>query len=567
MENQQFSALRRPRRRTTLAGCIVAGIALLAVPSLAQVTTPATAPAADLDAATDPFPLYESIRGHVTFWERVWAEWRTNQIAVHHRDHPSIVYQIVHLPGPESGSYTEHQLDFMRAVRERWQDKLEDLADRAAAGQPLSDDEKRLVLEITETAGSDGLRDAHKFVRNQRGLRERFLRGLEISARYDAIFRSIFRESGLPEDLAFLPHVESSFQAAARSHAGAVGIWQFTRGTGRRYMAITSAVDERLDPIAAARGAAAYLRDAHAELGDWPIALTSYNHGVGGMLRAVKRHGTDYEAIFAEYDGRSFGFASKNFYAEFLAARRIAKNPEKYFPEGVNFEPPHDLDDFILETRTTPAAIARGYSLPVDDLARLNPGWSRRAVSHGLTLPRSIRVWLPPGTRAAYADGGLPIFEDMTQAGVYTVNRGDTLGRIAQNFGMSLPELLELNGMPRDQQMIRVGQKLNVAGDGAVSTYVVRRGDTLGSIARSFGMRTNTLRDLNGISRNSSLILVGQRLSVHGGDAERFHVVRSGDTLSRIAVLYGVRLNDLLRANSLGTSSLIRPGQKIQIPS
>ena len=139
-------------------------------------------------------------------------------------------------------------------------------------------------------------------------------------------------------ELAYLPHVESSFQARARSSAGAVGIWQFTRGTGRKYLKITSAIDERLDPIAAAHGAAQYLADAYEELASWPIALTAYNHGVGGMAKAVKDHGADYEQIFNEYEGRRFGFASKNFYSEFLAARAIARDPERYFPEGFDAE-------------------------------------------------------------------------------------------------------------------------------------------------------------------------------------------------------------------------------------
>jgi membrane-bound lytic murein transglycosylase D len=196
-----------------------------------------------------------------------------------------------------------------------------------AAGQPLDRGDRELLARL------DGgrLAGAAERVRSQRGLRERFRRGLEISARYEQHFRRIFRDAGLPEDLAYLPHVESSFQAAAKSSAGAVGIWQFTRAAAERYMTVNEIVDERLDPIAATRGAARYLRDAYNRLGSWPLALTSYNHGVNGMQRAKNLYGGDLVRIIADYDHPQFGFASRNFYTEFLAARDIARQPERYF--------------------------------------------------------------------------------------------------------------------------------------------------------------------------------------------------------------------------------------------
>ena len=157
------------------------------------------------------------------------------------------------------------------------------------------------------------------------------MRGLEISQRYDAVFRKIFREEGLPEDLAFLPHVESSFQASARSSAGAVGLWQFTRGAAERFMTVNTKVDERLNPIASARGAARYLKHAYSLLGSWPLALTSYNHGINGMLRAKKQLGGDFVHIVEQCTLPNFGFASRNYYAEFLAAREIAGDPRWIF--------------------------------------------------------------------------------------------------------------------------------------------------------------------------------------------------------------------------------------------
>jgi len=475
------------------------GLALIVALSL-----PASGATPPLD---DPFPSYEAIRGNVEFWKNVWAEWGMGQVAIHHQDVPAIVYEVVDLPGQIRESYTKDQLDLIQELREGWEDRLRDLARRVRSGASLSDGDKAIVLQITTNVGTNALDDAHRRVRSQRGLRERFRRGLEISRRYDAEFRRIFREAGLPEDLAYLPHVESSFQARARSSAGAVGIWQFTRGTGKRYMSITSAIDERLDPVAAAEGAARYLRDAYDELGSWPVALTSYNHGVGGMMRAVVRFGPNYERIFLEYDGRRFGFASKNFYAEFLAAREIAREADRYFPEGLRDEPRFDLDRVELDHRTTPAAIARAYRIGLDDLATLNPGWSSRAVRNGLSLPRDTTVWMPPGTVARFsAAGGLPEVEAIDNQGLYVVRRGDTLSGIAHTHGMTLGELRQLNGIGRRQDSIRTGQKLRVHVSGDPATHVVRRGDTLSGIASRYGMTTNSLRRLNSIPYGSSLI-------------------------------------------------------------
>lgn len=465
----------------------------------------------------DPFPSYEAIEGNVKFWKSVWAEWGMSQVAVHDQEAPAIVYEVADLPGEFHESYTAEQREFIEELRERWEERLSDLARRANAGAALSDQDKSIVLQITTNAGTDALDDAHRRVRTQRGLRERFRRGLEISRRYDAEFRRIFREAGLPEDLAYLPHVESSFQASARSSAGAVGVWQFTRGTGKRYMSISSAIDERLDPIAAARGAAGYLREAYGELGSWPIALTSYNHGVGGMLRAVAQFGRDYETIYREYSGRQFGFASRNFYSEFLAAREIVREANRSFPEGLNSEPIFDLDAIVLDHGTNPAAIARAFGLELDYLATLNPGWSNRAVRGGLAIPKNTVVWMPAGTLAHYAaNGGLPEVEIVNIQGSYVVQRGDTLSDIARAHAMTLTALRQLNSIPQGSSMIRAGQRLHVGG--------------------------------------------------LGGDGET-HVVRRGETLSLIAATYGVRLASLLQINQLSIQSLIHPGQRLQIPS
>ncbi|HXH04372.1 MAG TPA: lytic transglycosylase domain-containing protein [Candidatus Competibacteraceae bacterium] len=391
------------------ASRLVAVLLPLTLAACASPTPPPklAVPAVDLQAMRQDstFPQPPQLAPAVGFWRRVYAEWGRGQVAVHDDRYLDLVYQVATLPGPLSDSYSEEQRAYVRSLRESWQYRLAELERKQRYNLPLTAEEQALAGRIAAVGGPQALFGASERVRTQRGMRERFKRGVEISGRYDAVFRQIFREHGLPEDLAFLPHVESSFQPHARSSADAVGMWQFTLGAARRYMNLNAAVDERLDPVAAARGAARYLADAHASLGSWPLALTSYNHGVGGMKRAREQFGDDFARIVAEYDGRYFGFASRNFYAEFLAAREIARDPQRFFPEGVRLEPPLSLDRVVLQNPVPSRALAGHYRLDLGTLAALNPAWTPAAASGRLPLPAGTEVWLPSGTLARLGSG------------------------------------------------------------------------------------------------------------------------------------------------------------------
>jgi membrane-bound lytic murein transglycosylase D len=155
--------------------------------------------------------------------------------------------------------------------------------------------------------------DASERMRLQRGTRERFIPGLELSHNYDQQFRKIFRDAGLPEDLAHLPHVKSSFQPTAKSSASAIGVWQFTKAAAQTFMPGGDRADQRIDPFASAIGAARYLNYAYNKLGDRPTTITSLNHGIGGMKRAQDQVGLDFVRIVKTYASPSFGFASRNY--------------------------------------------------------------------------------------------------------------------------------------------------------------------------------------------------------------------------------------------------------------
>lgn len=291
---------------------------------------------------TGVFPKPAALEPAVDFWRKTYAVWQRSEVAFHDDRYLNVVYEVMVLPGYVAEGLTSDQKNLVDQRRDFWKGRLAALESKLRFGAAFNNEDRQLVARL-ESSGrplNTILSGASDRVRYQRGTRERFKRGLEISGRYDLQFRNIFRNAGLPEDLAYLPHVESSFQPSAKSSAGAVGMWQFTKAAAQTFMPDGNRFDQRLDPFASANGAARYLSYAYGKLGNWPVALTSYNHGIGGMKRAQNQTGPDFVRIVEEYNGPAFGFASRNYYAQFLAAREIASNPEQFFPEGIQYETP-----------------------------------------------------------------------------------------------------------------------------------------------------------------------------------------------------------------------------------
>ena len=351
-------------------------------------------------AIPDPFPTPLGLEPQVNFWIKVYSEWSQAQVALHDDRYMDVVYKVIQLPGPVTDAYSREDRRYVREQRKFLKQQLAELEKNHRNNLPLPPYQQSLANIIKDKAGEHAIWGAAERLRSQRGLRERFQRGLSISGRYLPAFRTAFRQAGLPEDLALLPHVESSFQAHARSSVGATGMWQFTRGAARIFMTDHPAVDERLDPVASAKGAARYLKTAFGYLQSWPLALTSYNHGIGSMRTARERFGTDFMQIVRYYDRPSFGFASRNFYAEFLAARAIALNPEQYFPGPMIFQPALKQDSIVLAETVYAGQLARHFGMSKFDLAALNPAWTRAAVNDRISLPPGLTVWLPSGAVA-----------------------------------------------------------------------------------------------------------------------------------------------------------------------
>ncbi len=491
-------------------------------------------------AATDPFPPVPGLRPQVEFWIYIFTQLRQNEVVLHDAQYPQLRYEVFTLPGTIDEGLNRDQLGFLDARKDRLADHLALLEDKLGRGESLSEAEQELQRQLEAVGGHDAIHDAAQRVRSQRGLRERFLEGVRRSGRYEAKMRRIFAEENIPPDLVYLPHVESSFNTAARSTAGAAGIWQFTRPTGRRFMHVNEALDERLDPIVATRAAAAYLRSAHETLGDWALAITAYNHGTSGVLRALRQHGADLERIAREYRSESFGFASRNFYTEFLAVREILDHPGKYFDEPVKLDAPVHFESLVLPRPATAPRLAQLLSTDLARLAMVNPAWTQKALRGKVALPADTEVWLPRGTRISRSEIGAQLraaerhtrteiaADEQAEGGAHTtfyrVRAGDTLGSIASRQGVSLPALRRLNGIRTDRNLIHVDQRLKLPGKGATSRRAA-------------------------------------------APKPAMHMVRDGESPFVIARRYKISLSSLLAENGLVQDAIIHPGQRLRIPA
>ncbi len=284
-------------------------------------------------AATEPFARPASLEPQINFWVDIFTAYSYRDFVLVDRDDVYKIYQVYHLPG--NGSPGRDEIDWVNTYLKR---KYSDILNRLASGrEPMGSDERH-VAEMFKGRSPDGLRLAADNLRVQEGLKERFREGLLRSKYYRPTMEKIFRAAGLPVELVTLAHVESGFQRGARSSAGAVGIWQFTRATGKQFMTIRGRRDDRLNPTRETKAAAKLLRANYETLGDWPLAITAYNYGTGGTARAAAQCGSDYCKILKTYNGPHFGFAVKNYYAEFLAALQVHKYEHAYFP-GLEDEP------------------------------------------------------------------------------------------------------------------------------------------------------------------------------------------------------------------------------------
>jgi len=423
--------------------------------------------------AQDLFPAPAELQRDVDFWVGIFTHYTTDQGVLHDNRNLAVIYERIDLPA--SMDRRERQ----RRVAKR-RDSLQATLRTLASGKraELSDEEARVLALWPSGVSNATLAAASKRIRYQQGLKDRFRQGLIRAGRWRDFINKEFRDLGVPIDLAALPHVESSYNPNARSHVGASGIWQFTRSTGRRFMRIDHVLDERNDPFSATRAAGKLLAYNYSITGNWPMAITAYNHGLAGARRAMRQFGDNaYADIFRKYDGRTFGFASRNFYVAFLAARKVDQNVETYFP-GIKVDGPTDYATIDLPAYIPVSDLTAALNVTPAQLAAHNPALQATVWQGSKHLPAGFDIRLPSNMLdAPIANLVAKVSTDQWQESqlpdlFHTVARGDTLSEIAEAYKTRISTLVALNNLGSSHR-IRAGQRIRLPAAGPAPSAVV----------------------------------------------------------------------------------------------
>ena len=422
--------------------------------------------------ADETFPQPPELQPDVDFWVSIFTRYTTNQGVLHDSRNLGVVYEHIDFAS-DDGRRTRQ-----RAAGKR-RDAIKAVLRTLANGKRsnLSDEEARILALWPDDVSSTTLANAVNQIRYQQGLKDRFREGLVRAGRWRDYIDAELRALQVPVEMAALPHVESSYNPAARSHVGASGIWQFTRSTGRRFMRVDHVLDERNDPFAASRSAGKLLAYNYSITGNWPMAITAYNHGLGGVRRAMREYGdTAYVDILRKYNGRTFGFASRNFYVAFLAAKHVDQNAEQYFP-GLVIDKPVDYAEIALDSYIALADLADGLNVSKNRLTAHNLAIQATIETGNKHLPRDYVVRVPRSMLDSPVDSLLAAIpasrwqSEQLPDMFHTVRRGDTLSQIAEIYKTRVSTLVALNGL-RNSHSIRAGQELRLPAAGPAPEIV-----------------------------------------------------------------------------------------------
>lgn len=483
---------------------------------------PAARPSAIRDAV---LPRPQRLAKRVEFWSKIFTRYAAHDVVVHDTKYLDKIYTVLDLEGASD----KEKSAATTAEKARIQALLLRVGEQASDPDKLRGSERTIYELFKDVDEPDKFKAAAKRVRAQVGLRERFVEGIRVSRRHLPDMERIFRNAGLPIELTRLPLIESCFDLTAYSWRGAAGIWQFMPQTGRLHgLLVHRLVDERRDPLRATAAAAKYLAAAYEQLGNWPLAITAYNHGVKGIARGVETVGsTDVADLVEHYDGPAFGFAGQNFYAEFLAALDVDREPEQHFGPLV-YEEPVGSEEVSLPYAMRIESAAKGAGVSRMTLAQYNPALASGVIRGSSSIPRGYRLRLPAGTKTAFERHVAALATqrraEVAEVAAHRVRSGETLSVIAKRYGTTIMALRRANGI-RNPHVVHVGQLIKVsspAGPGRLSAearYIrhrVRRGQTLSHIARQYGTSVGVLQRHNGI-RNPRRLRAGQVINVPSG--------------------------------------------------
>lgn len=598
------SARRRSLRFVVaLATVYVTSVAtIMAAPATRATTQLAGAQTSTSPVATAPgdtrIPRPAALERDVQFWIRVYSEIPTSAGFMHDERNLSVVYEALRFAPNLTPQQRKPTVD---EARERYQQLLGRLAAALAGDAPaagpigevadaeraanpaltapavlagLSDEERRVLALWGPGITPARLLEASRGVRFQLGQADRFREGLVRSGRWETHIAQSLANLGLPPELAALPHVESSFDPTAYSKVGAAGLWQFMRETGRRYMRIDDeVVDERLDPFRASEAAAQLLAYNYRVLGTWPLALTAYNHGAAGMRRAVEQTGTtDFVTIARNYQSRTFGFASRNFYPSFLAALTIDQNPEKYFG-AIQRAPEMRFQEIEMPAYAQMDALAKSLGTTREALRDYNPGlrepvWrGTRFVPRGyrLRLGAEGRSWTAERLAAALGPGEL--YSAQIRSGTHRVAGGETLTRIARRYGITERALAQANGLSAGATLRR-GARLRLPEAKPPTLAELELAAVAARVASvSAGTPANagTGAAAASVSAAAPVMIAGEAVAAAEATRPQTYRVRAGDTLQEIAQRFDLKPSELMRMNSIRDANFLFVGQRLRV--
>jgi membrane-bound lytic murein transglycosylase D len=340
------------------------------------------------------FPTPDELRHHVEFWKNIFGRYHNRQLLVYDSWYPQLVYEVIDRDaGPVN---VTARIRAYRAIlhalhRKEQRGELDDLTPEEA---------RIYALFATVTEKDRFANAAGRDMRALSGQYNRFLQAIQMSGLYHDEFLRIFHEHGVPVELTWLPFVESYYNYKAYSHAGAAGVWQFIASTARLYdLKITAAADERFDPFKSADAAARLLKANYELLHTWPLAITAYNHGTVGMLRAVRQFDTtDFGVIATHYRSSTFGFYSRNYYAQFVAVAQLMRENQQHF-QAIDRLPALKYEEVQLAERMYLHEIAEVLQISVEDLEILNRDLKKSVLKSTMPIPKHFRLKVPIGAK------------------------------------------------------------------------------------------------------------------------------------------------------------------------
>lgn len=387
--------------------------------------------------------------------------------------------------------------------------------------QKLHDIENQIPSEINSSV--------EKWIRYFQGRgRPHMERYLSRSTRYEALMKKVLTENGLPTDLFYVALIESGFNAKAHSHASAVGYWQFIRGTGKRYnLKIDRMIDERRDPELATQAASEYFKDLYSEFNSWYLAMAAYNVGEGRIARVIKKYKTNDFWELAKTK-RALPRETQEYVPKYLAAKLIAKNPQNYGFDKIDYLPAISFDSLEFNETINLRQVSEKIDYNYEDIKALNPKFKGEIAPAyrgklNLRIPKGYQTASLEAARTSVAsiDRFVP---DKIEYERYRIRRGDNLSLIARKYRTNIAYLKEINNL-NSRSVLRIGQRIFVP--------------------------DRTPIKIKNVSQKKS----------------NYHIVKKGENLSTISKKYNVTLVKLKQKNKLTAKSILIPGMRLKIAS